>query len=198
MLDVVLLVLKIGTLLLLFLFIYWIVRSARRDLSAGAAGPGRYAAAATGPAAAARSGAAAPDEWPQASWARAGLAAPAASPVSSPGPGFAASAAERQTVARRGAAPRLVVVSSPTLSPGAGIELGDVLTFGRAPESDVVLEDPFVSSTHARVVRRGQTSVLEDLGSTNGTFVNERAVREAVLTPETRLRVGETVFRYEE
>ena len=45
---------------------------------------------------------------------------------------------------------------------------------GRSPTSDLVLDDPFVSQTHARVVPRGQLHFVEDLGSTNGT-VRERA-----------------------
>jgi pSer/pThr/pTyr-binding forkhead associated (FHA) protein len=72
------------------------------------------------------------------------------------------------------------------------------VTIGRAPTSSIVLDEPTVSSTHARLVTRGQIYVVEDLGSTNGTYVNERAVTEAQLKLDSRLRIGETVFRYEE
>ena len=61
-----------------------------------------------------------------------------------------------------------------------------------------MLDEPFVSSTHARLVPRSQFYVVEDLGSTNGTFLNEKPVTEAQLRPDARLRIGETVFRYEE
>jgi pSer/pThr/pTyr-binding forkhead associated (FHA) protein len=69
---------------------------------------------------------------------------------------------------------------------------------GRSPASDIVLSDSFVSSTHARLVPRGQLYFVEDLGSTNGTFVDGREVAEAQLKPDSRLRIGETIFRYEE
>jgi len=47
-------------------------------------------------------------------------------------------------------------------------------------------------------VPRGQLHFVEDLGSTNGTFVNGREVVEAQLMLDTELRIGETIFRYEE
>ena len=50
------------------------------------------------------------------------------------------------------------------------------VTVGRAATSDIVLDEHFVSSTHARFVPRGQFYFVEDLGSTNGTFVNEKQV----------------------
>jgi hypothetical protein len=95
-------------------------------------------------------------------------------------------------------APRLVVVSSPVLDPGTTIDLEGWVMIGRAPSSDVLLDEPFVSQTHARVVPRGQMHFVEDLGSTNGTFVNGREVVEAQLLLDSEIRVGETVFRYEE
>ena len=226
MLDVVLLILKIGTLLLVFFFIFWVVRSARRDLAAGTTG-GRAAVAAPSranqpapyPAAfggfpdepTRQRGAPAPaGERPEASWTRAGVAlAPASQPAALEDAGAGSVSVATRAAGREGDAPsagsrlgapvpRLVVVRSTTLSPGDRLDLRDALTMGRSPDNDVVLGDPFVSSAHARVVRRADGVFVEDLGSTNGTFVNERAVGEARLTPETRLRVGETVFRLEE
>ena len=62
-----------------------------------------------------------------------------------------------------------------------------------------MLDEHFVSSTHARFVPRDSFYYVEDLGSTNGTFVNEKKVNgEAQLKLESRVRIGETVFRYEE
>ena len=69
---------------------------------------------------------------------------------------------------------------------------------GRAATSDIVLDEQFVSTTHARLVPRGQFYFVEDLGSTNGTFLNEKQVTDAQLRMDSRLRVGETTFRYEE
>jgi hypothetical protein len=94
--------------------------------------------------------------------------------------------------------PRLIVEHSPVLDAGAEVELQGWVTFGRSPSSDVSLDDGFVSSTHARISSRGQYFFIEDLGSTNGTFVNEKRVSEAQLRPDARVRIGETTFRYEE
>jgi hypothetical protein len=94
--------------------------------------------------------------------------------------------------------PRLIVEESPIVPSGVVFPLDGWITVGRAPTSDILLDEPFVSSTHARLVPRGQFYVVEDLGSTNGTFVNEKEVTEAQLRLDSRLRIGETVFRYEE
>jgi predicted component of type VI protein secretion system len=48
----------------------------------------------------------------------------------------------------------------------------DWLTLGRDPSNDIVIVDPQVSRQHARIMRQGKMIVIEDLGSTNGTFVN--------------------------
>jgi len=62
-----------------------------------------------------------------------------------------------------------------------------------------VLDEQFVSSTHARFIPRGSFYYVEDLGSTNGTYVNEKRVSgEAQLKLDSRVRIGETIFRYEE
>ena len=94
--------------------------------------------------------------------------------------------------------PRLVVEESPVLEIGTRYPLQGWVMIGRSPTSDIVLADSFVSSTHARLVPRGQLYFVEDLGSTNGTFVDGREVAEAQLKPDSRLRIGETTFRYEE
>ncbi|OQY20253.1 MAG: hypothetical protein B6I34_08780 [Anaerolineaceae bacterium 4572_32.1] len=48
----------------------------------------------------------------------------------------------------------------------------DLVTLGRDPSSELVINDPQASRQHARITRRGNLEVIEDLGSTNGTFVN--------------------------
>jgi pSer/pThr/pTyr-binding forkhead associated (FHA) protein len=62
---------------------------------------------------------------------------------------------------------------------------------GRATRADFVVDAPLVSRIHCRlsVTREGQLEV-EDLRSTNGTFVNDRRVERAVLVPGDRLRLG--------
>ena len=94
--------------------------------------------------------------------------------------------------------PRLVVEESAIVPAGVVFPLDGWVTVGRAASSNIVLDEHFVSSTHARFVPRGQLYFVEDLGSTNGTFVNDRLVTEAQLGLDTRVRIGETTFRYEE
>lgn len=66
---------------------------------------------------------------------------------------------------------RLVMTQGP--EPGQTFTLDrDTLTIGRDPTSEVVIVDAQVSRQHARLVRQGNVVLLEDLGSTNGTFVN--------------------------
>lgn len=64
----------------------------------------------------------------------------------------------------------------------------DEVMIGRRPESDLVLDDPHVSLTHARIQRSKGAILLEDLGSTNGTFVNEQQVQGSIV-----LRHGDSV-----
>lgn len=91
----------------------------------------------------------------------------------------------------------LIVDASPVLPPGSVITLypGERLVIGRAPESDVVLNDTFVSARHAAVAAGDDGLVLEDLGSTNGTLVGGREVegRLFVGLGET-VSIGDTVF----
>ena len=68
---------------------------------------------------------------------------------------------------------------------------GNTKTVGRARRVDFVVDAPLVSRVHCRLdaSRSGQLEV-QDLGSTNGTFVNGRRVQHALLAPGDRLRVG--------
>lgn len=67
---------------------------------------------------------------------------------------------------------------------------------GRLPECDVVLTDPATSRRHARVLRRDGAWLIEDLGSTNGTFVNDERVTERVLQDGDRITIGTTVLGF--
>lgn len=97
------------------------------------------------------------------------------------------------------AQPRLVVEDSPALDVGREVSLRGGLTIGRSGANDLRVEDEFVSHMHARVVLRGKFYFISDLGSTNGTFVNDRRVEEdAQLRLRDVLRIGETRLRYEE
>jgi hypothetical protein len=91
--------------------------------------------------------------------------------------------------------PRLVVERATGHEPGSTYDLdgGDV-TLGRG-DVEIQLDDPFASSQHARIQRQGMTMVLEDLGSTNGTYLNEEALQgPAPLHPGDRIRIGDSEF----
>jgi pSer/pThr/pTyr-binding forkhead associated (FHA) protein len=66
------------------------------------------------------------------------------------------------------------------------------LAIGRASDNQVVLADPQASSRHARLVAEPGGVVVEDLDSTNGTFVNGQQVSRQLLAPGDRIRVGHT------
>jgi pSer/pThr/pTyr-binding forkhead associated (FHA) protein len=95
---------------------------------------------------------------------------------------------------------RLVVVKSPTLREGEEHELDSKpLTFGRGPQNDITLSgDDYASARHARIEPRRDGVWVEDIGSTNGTYLNGiKLTRPRKLTPGDVVRVGETELRYE-
>jgi pSer/pThr/pTyr-binding forkhead associated (FHA) protein len=150
--EAVLLGLKVGFLVLLYLFIWRIVRSVAKDL-----------------------------RLPQESF------------VLAPQQAAAAGLGRSQTGL-------LVVLASPALDPGTERELdSSPVTLGRATENDLVLDtDEFASVNHARIEPRRDGVWLEDLGSTNGTFVNGvKLTRPRKLASGDVIRVGETDLRYE-
>jgi hypothetical protein len=152
--DQVLLVLKIAFLVLLYLFIWRIVRTASRDL-----------------------------RLPQESFilapsAQAGVQPARSSPVSG----------------------RLVVVKSPDLVEGRDFEIDSAqLTIGRGGRNDIAIRsDEYASARHARFEPRQDGVWVQDLGSTNGTYLNgARLERPRRLSAGDVVRVGETDLRYE-
>jgi pSer/pThr/pTyr-binding forkhead associated (FHA) protein len=154
--ETTLLALKLAFLVLLYLFIWRIVRSAARDL-----------------------------RLPQESMILAPQQAAAAGLIPQP--------AARELG-------RLIVVSSPTFGDGEVFVLDShPLTIGRAVNNDVSMpDDEYASGRHARFEPRRDGIWVEDIGSTNGTFVNGiRLTRERKLTPGDIVRVGETDLRFE-
>jgi pSer/pThr/pTyr-binding forkhead associated (FHA) protein len=154
--DTVELVLKLAFLVLLYLFIWRIVRSASRDVSL-----------------------------PQESFIMAASDAAAA--------GLGRGTPELTTGA-------LVVVKSPVYEEGERFELDTApLTVGRGAPNDVQLDgDEFASAKHARIEPRRDGVWVEDIGSTNGTYVNGAHIdRPRKLAPNDVVRVGETDLRYE-
>lgn len=91
----------------------------------------------------------------------------------------------------------LVVEKAPGHQPGSRYDVARGATMGRG-DVEIVLEDPFASSRHARVERQGGVMVIEDLGSTNGTYLNEELLRgPQPLHPGDRVRIGDSVFRFQ-
>jgi transcriptional regulator with GAF, ATPase, and Fis domain len=76
------------------------------------------------------------------------------------------------------------------------LELGEYLSLGRFALSDLVLEDAFVSTRHARVEKRDGQYYIRDLGSRNGTFVNGTKVLEAQLKDRDRVQLGNCQFLF--
>ena len=93
--------------------------------------------------------------------------------------------------------PRLIVERAPGHAPGMEYDLHDGAVLGRGEQAEIRLEDPFASSRHAQIVRQGNVMVIEDLGSTNGTFLNEEVLGgPAPLHPGDRVRIGDSEFTY--
>ena len=68
---------------------------------------------------------------------------------------------------------------------------------GRDAENDVVLDYPSISAYHARILRTGGGALIEDLGSTNGTYLNEQPLNgPQPLHSGDRIRIGDSEFSY--
>jgi hypothetical protein len=159
--------LKFGFLVVIYLFLLWVARSALRDLRSGEVA-GR----------AGLPGGAIEQPPPDAT----GL-----HPASTLGP---------PDLADR--APRMVVERAPGHEPGMIYDLGGDVVFGRGDTAEIRLEDPFASSRHARVYEQGRILVVEDLGSTNGTYLNEELLDgPRPLHPGDRVRIGDSEFSFE-
>jgi pSer/pThr/pTyr-binding forkhead associated (FHA) protein len=158
--------LKFGFLAVLYLFVLWVVRSARRELRGGGA--------------------------PFASDRRADGA-----PIPPDATGlFTASALGSADVSGR--APRLVVERAPDHDSGMIYDLDGDMVLGRGERVEIRLEDPFASSRHARIYEQGNIMVIEDLGSTNGTYLNEELLETPrPLHPGDRVRIGDSEFAFE-
>jgi hypothetical protein len=92
--------------------------------------------------------------------------------------------------------PRLVVDQAPGHEPGLAYDLAMGATLGRG-DVEIQLDDPFASSRHARITRKGRTLVIEDLGSTNGTYLNDEPLTgPQPLHDGDRIRIGDCEFSY--
>ena len=158
MLDPVSVALKFGFLLVLYLFLLWVARSALKDL-------------------------------------RRGIAVDAATGM--PSGALPAQSPDATGVHRTGNDVFLVVDSAPGHQQGSRYDLSGGATLGRG-DVEIVLEDPFASSRHARIERQGGAMVIEDLGSTNGTYLNEELLAgPQPLHSGDRVRIGDSVFTFQ-
>lgn len=163
MLEPVSVALKFGFLLVLYLFLLWVARSALRDLRT------------TGVPLDADPAAAPEQDATGLHDASRGL-----------GPG-------REVDGE----PRLEVRRAAGLQRGSTFDVTGGAVLGRGERAEIQLEDPFASSRHARILWEGAVAVLEDLGSTNGTFLNgEPVAGPQPLHEGDRVRIGDSEFSY--
>lgn len=95
---------------------------------------------------------------------------------------------------------RLVVLDAPDAAPapGAAYEVLSGDRIGRSPAVEVSLSDGYASAEHARLLLRGSAWQIEDLGSTNGTFVNGHRIRRTQrLRPGDTVQIGRTILRFD-
>jgi len=92
---------------------------------------------------------------------------------------------------------RLIVERAPGHVAGMEYDIGDGAVLGRGDQAEIRLDDPFASSKHARLSRHGAVVVIEDLGSTNGTYLNEDLLHGTqALYPGDRVRIGDSEFTF--
>lgn len=130
-------------------------------------------------------------------WAELRAPAPAAAPAA---PAAGATAAPPSRKARRAAekaaksVPELVVVE-PADQRGRAYPLGNEASIGRAAGCQITVDDTYVSQIHARVFTRDGQWLVEDLGSTNGTWMNRQRVSGPMVVQRgDRVQVGNTVL----
>lgn len=178
--ELTLLVLRFGFLILLWFFVLGVVYALRADLfGRGNRKPASASAAqsAPAPAAPARPAAARP-----AAAAMSNTAATA--PVNRSRGGFATASNAR----------RLVITQGPR--EGQEIPLGSgPITIGRSADSSLVFRDDYTSTHHARLLQWNEEWMVQDLGSTNGTFLDGKRIGSPTQVPlHTPIKVGQTVF----
>jgi diguanylate cyclase (GGDEF)-like protein len=89
----------------------------------------------------------------------------------------------------------LVVIYGTELGKRIPLDARD-LECGRSMQTDIPLDDDAVSRKHARFAWTGSSFIVTDLGSTNGTFVNDTSVRERTLKDGDQIKIGHTIFKF--
>ncbi len=105
---------------------------------------------------------------------------------------------ERRAARRNRKASRLAIVEPPSVA-GGSYSLSRELSIGRAAGCQVTLDDTYISQLHAKVSRNDDGDVVvEDLGSTNGTYLNRQRVTAPVMAQRgDRLQVGSVVMEFQ-
>ncbi|MDI3477672.1 MAG: hypothetical protein PWQ59_1197 [Thermoanaerobacterium sp.] len=84
-----------------------------------------------------------------------------------------------------------------SLSGRGSFNLFEVTTIGRADDCDIVVENPYVSSKHAMIRKKGKKFVIQDLNSTNGTYVNGKRVKNiARIKNNDVIKFGNEEYRF--
>lgn len=94
---------------------------------------------------------------------------------------------------------RLILIDSGSTpyKPGQQFDLEPITTIGRAPTNTIVLESTFVSTEHTRILYKDRSLWVEDMGSRNGTLVNQHTITQPVaVSPGTILQVGDVRFEF--
>jgi hypothetical protein len=146
--------LKFGFIIVLYLFLLWVARSAMRDL------------------------------------ARQSPSTPRGSPGASPALGDDDGVVTGE--------PRLEVVAALGYEPGSRWDLSEGVTMGRSDAVDIHVDDRFASSSHARIFLRSGALYIEDMGSTNGTYLNgSQLSRAEPLHDGDEIRIGDSEYRFQ-
>ncbi len=176
--DGVLTILKLVLLAIVYLFFLRVVWAVAAELRAGKrTAPGTPPAPAGATAAAGAGRARTP-----------GRATRVAAPAAAPGARTGARTGARGTV-------RTLTIIAPPERAGTRVAVTDEMTLGRSAGCNLRIDDTFASSVHARIHRRDGAVIVEDLGSTNGTVVNDRPLTQPMtLRRGDRIRIGRTVL----
>jgi pSer/pThr/pTyr-binding forkhead associated (FHA) protein len=150
--DPVAVALKFGFLAVLYLFLFWVARSALKELRS----------------------------------------------TTSPAPEATGFYAVDDSPARAASDAWLVVKTGGGLDPGRRFDLFGGASIGRSTDADVRIEDRYASQIHLRIYSRGGSYYVEDMNSTNGTFLNGSQLDgSAELQHLDRIQIGDTEFRFE-